>query len=206
MTSPGARMTDDLLRLLPAREGHFRLESGHHGERWLDLESLCLDVSAVRESARRLCRRLSAYEIDTVCGPLIEGAFVALLVAEQLAVPFTYAVPQPPATDTLFPVKYRLPAGLRSKVAGRRIAVINDVIGAGSAVRGTLDDLRACNARPVVIGTLAVAGEAAGRLAAENGVALETLAEIAIRIWAPADCPLCGEGIPLLDATAAASS
>jgi orotate phosphoribosyltransferase len=196
----------DILGRLPLRDGHFRLESGHHGERWLDLESLCLDVAAVRGLARRLGRRLSDHGIDAVCGPLVEGAFVALMVAEQLAVPFTYAVPQPPSPkEQLFPVAYRIPGRLRAKLAGRRVAVVNDVIGAGSAVRGTLDDLRAAGARAAAIGTLAVAGDAAARLAADNGVPLETLARLDHRIWTPAECPLCAEGVPLVDVAAGES-
>jgi orotate phosphoribosyltransferase len=195
---------DDVLGRLPVREGHFRLESGHHGERWLDLESLCLDVAAVRGLARRLGQRLSDHGVDAVCGPLVEGAFVALMVAEQLAVPFTYAVPQPPSPkDRLFPVAYHIPAGLRPKLAGRSVAVVNDVIGAGSAVRGTLADLRAAGAHASVIGTLAVAGDAAARLAADNGVPLETLGRIDNRIWTPAECPLCAQGVPLVDVVAA---
>jgi orotate phosphoribosyltransferase len=200
----GARAADDVLRSLPGREGHFRLESGHHGDRWLDLESLCFDVAAVRALARRLSSRLAAYEIDAVCGPLVEGAFVALLVAEQLAQPFTYATPRPPSpSDALFPVKYVIPPGLRDKLRGRRVAVVNDVIGAGSAVRGTLEGLRGCGARPAVIGSLAVAGDSAARLAAENHVPLEALAEMPASIWAPAACPMCAEGVPLVDVTAA---
>src|SRR5688500_391042 len=58
---------DDVIDLLPAREGHFLLESGHHGDRWLDLETLCVDVAAVRDVARRLSRRLARYPIDAVC-------------------------------------------------------------------------------------------------------------------------------------------
>ena len=34
-------MASDLIDLIPARGGHFLLESGHHGELWLDLELLC---------------------------------------------------------------------------------------------------------------------------------------------------------------------
>jgi hypothetical protein len=30
-------MSEDVLDLLPRRRGHFLLESGHHGELWLDL-------------------------------------------------------------------------------------------------------------------------------------------------------------------------
>lgn len=194
---------DDVLDLLPAREGHFLLESGHHGDRWLDLETLCVDVAAVRDVARRLSRRLARYPIDAVCGPLVEGAFVALMVGELLAQPFTYAVPRRrPRKGQLFPMKYAVPAGLRAQLKGRRVAVINDVIGAGSAVRGTLDDLRACGAIPAVIGALAVAGESAARLAAANDVPLETLARIPADIWTPAECPLCARREPLVDAAA----
>lgn len=194
------RARDDVLRLLPGRDGHFRLESGHHGERWLDLESLCFNVFAVQEMAVRLCTKLAKHEMDAVCGPLVEGAFVGLMVAEELVLPFTYSAPyRAGGADQLFPMKYRIPGPLRAKLKGRRVAVVNDVVGAGSAVAATLDDLRACGARPVVIGSLAVAGDSAARLASENDIPLETLAVLPSRIWAPAECPLCARGVPLSD-------
>jgi orotate phosphoribosyltransferase len=87
-------------------------------------------------------------------------------------------------------------------VQGRRVAVVNDVINAGSAVRGTLADLVQCGAVPVVVGTLAVLGTAAPRLAAAAGVALETLATLPSEIWTPADCPLCARDVPLADGEA----
>src|SRR5688500_1121892 len=34
-------MEDELLTLIHSRTGHFLLESGHHGNVWLDLELLC---------------------------------------------------------------------------------------------------------------------------------------------------------------------
>ena len=40
---------------------------------------------------RTLATRLAPHEIQVVCGPLVEGAFVASLVAARLGVPFTYA-------------------------------------------------------------------------------------------------------------------
>jgi len=192
---------DDVTHGLPARRGHFLLESGHHGDFWLDMEALCLEPAPIRELARRLGLRIERHHVDVVCGPLIEGAFVALMVAEHLRLPFVYSQPQraDDARDAggLFPVRYRLPGVLREKVTGRRVAVVNDVVNAGSAVRGTLDDLRACDATPIVIGTLAVLGSAARQLAADANVVLETLVERPNTIWAPRDCPLCVEGLPL---------
>ena len=84
-------MQDDLAEALHARGGHFRLESGHHGALWLELERLFMHPAAVAPLSARLAERIARCDVQRVCGPLIEGAFVALAVAEALGVPFTYA-------------------------------------------------------------------------------------------------------------------
>ena len=138
-----------------------------------------------------------------MCGPLIEGAFVALMVAQACRLPFSYSEPRPAQGAGLFPVRYRIPAALRPELRGRRVAVVNDVINAGSAVLGTLEDLRVCQARPVAIGALAVLGSAAAALAATNGLPLVALHELPNSIWTPRECPLCAVGTPLSTVEAA---
>jgi orotate phosphoribosyltransferase len=102
---------------------------------------------------------------------------VGLLVAERLGLPFTYSTPtRDPNATGLFPVSYTIPKPLERELARLRVAVVNDVINAGSAVRGTLVDLRRIGARPVAIGSLA------------------TFPSL---IWEPAECPLCAKGVPL---------
>jgi orotate phosphoribosyltransferase len=191
-------LQDDVIASLDMRRGHFALESGHHGELWLELERLFLYPERMRPLATALAERLAPHGAGAVCAPLVEGAFVGLLVASVLAVPFAYAERiVRPDTGGLFPVAYRIPRALRAELRGKRVAIVNDVINAGSAVRGTLTDLRECGASPVAVGTLAVLGDAARELAIAHGVALETLASLPNRIWAPADCPLCARGAPL---------
>ena len=190
----------ELERLLPGRRGHFRLESGHHGGLWLDLELLCFRPAEVQPLAERLAGVLSRHSVEVICGPLVEGAFVALMVAGALGLPFAYTEARVSSrAEPLFPVDYLVPPALRSRLRGRRVAVVNDVINAGSAVRGTLRSLRDCGAEPVAVATLAVLGSSAARLAAEAGVALETLATLPNQIWAPAECPLCAQRVPLSD-------
>jgi orotate phosphoribosyltransferase len=93
-----------VLSLLAVRKGHFLLESGHHGDLWLDLELLCLRPRLVAPAAAELTRRLVALTIDAVCGPLVEGAFVGLMVAAELGVDFTYSERfAQPAEKGLFP-------------------------------------------------------------------------------------------------------
>lgn len=191
-------MRDRVARLLPIRQGHFRLESGHHGHTWVDLELLFLYPDRIRRLTTQLATSLRSHRPEVVCGPLVEGAFVAMMVAPRLRVPFTYA--ERIADDTLsglYPVRYRLPGALREVVRGRRVAIVNDVINAGSAIRGTYTDLVACGAQPVAVATLAVLGGRAAEFAAANQIALETLATLPNEIWEPAVCPLCRDGVPL---------
>lgn len=196
----------EVAELLPWRKGHFKFESGHHGDTWLNLELLCLHPEPVEQLAVVLADCLSEQRPDVVCGPLIEGAFVALMVAKRLRVPFTYTERFDSREDRMFPVSYRLPGAQRDLVAGKRIVIINDVIGAGSAVLGTLKDLYECGADPVAIGTLATRGQAAMVLARENGLALETLASFPGELWKPAECPMCAAGIPLTDTSMPAAT
>lgn len=190
-------MRSDLTALLRRRRGHFELESGHHGDFWLDLESLCSRPSQVRPLAAELAQRLRRYDVEVVCGPLVEGAFVGLLVAEELDVEFVYAERDAARSNsTLFPFSYRIPEALRG-LRNRRVAVANDVINAGSAVRGTLKDLEACGAEVVAIGTLLTLGSRSAELAREASVPLETLDTEPNSVWTPEDCPLCAAGEPL---------
>ena len=190
---------EEVVSSLPGRIGHFRLESGHHSDLWTDLELLCLRPEFVRQRAAELAARLGQYRVDAVCGPLVEGAFVALMVASDLDVEFYYTERFTPQADEslLFPVEYRVPPVLRGRLQGKRVAIVNDVISAGSAVRGTLADLEACGAETVAVAALAVLGSSAAEFAALNNLALETLASFPFSMWTPAECPLCRAGVGL---------
>jgi orotate phosphoribosyltransferase len=197
-TSLDDTIVQELIDQLPIRRGHFRLESGHHGNLWLDLELLFHRPERLRRPMELLVSRLSRYGVDAVCSPLIEGAFVGLFAASLMGCCFSYASPSDAGSSAdLFPVRYVIPPALRRELHGKRVAVVNDVINAGSAVRGTLADLAECGARVAVIGTLAVLGEPANRLAAEAQIPLEAMATLPNEIWIPQACPLCREGVPL---------
>ncbi len=190
---------EEVVSSLPGRIGHFRLESGHHSDLWTDLELLCLRPEFVRQRAAELAARLGQYRVDAVCGPLVEGAFVALMVASDLDVEFYYTERFTRQADEslLFPVEYRVPPVLRGRLQGKRVAIVNDVISAGSAVRGTLADLEACGAETVAVAALAVLGSSAAEFATVNELALETLASFPFSMWTPGECPLCRAGVGL---------
>jgi orotate phosphoribosyltransferase len=188
----------DLIDLLAARRGHFLLESGHHGELWLDLDALFLRPRPVAGFAAELGRRLSGHGIDAVCGPLVGGTLVAQTIAAELDVELYWTEPGERA-EGLYSVEYRVPGAVRERLRGRRVAIVDDVINAGSATRATFADLETCGATVAAIGALLVLGTAAAAFAAERGVALESVATLPNTLWEPAACPLCAAGEPLED-------
>jgi orotate phosphoribosyltransferase len=193
-------MAEKVLDLLSARSGHFLLESGHHGDFWLDLEALCYRPQPVRAMAADLAKAIADWKVDAVCAPLVEGAFVGLFVALDLNVDFTYSERfARPSHEGLFPAGYRIPDALRDKVRGRRVAIVNDVINAGSAVRGTFEDLESCGAEVAGISALLVLGDAIQEYSAAKGVRLISMAQAPNHLWAPPECPLCEAGVPLTD-------
>ena len=196
----GSQIPEDVLNLLRPRKGHFLLESGHHGDLWLDLELLCTHPNRIQPLCSELAERLRPFNADVICGPLVEGAFVALLVASNLGAPFSYSERfARPTPNGLFPAGYRLPEALHRIVRGKRVAIVNDVINAGSAVRGTFDALDQCHAQIVAIATLLTLGNSAQDFANSKHVPLVTLAALVNMLWPPASCPLCLAGVALDD-------
>ena len=193
-------MTQGLLDLVSGRPGHFRLESGHHGALWFDLDALFADPARVLPYVERLAEALRVHGVAAVCGPLVGGAFLAQMLAPILQVEFSFTERVlPPEREGLYRVEYRLPRAFRDRVRGKRVAIVDDAINAGSAVRGTHAELLAHGAEPVVVGTLMLLGSAAASFFAERGLAVASVVQLPYDLWLPGGCPLCASGQPLED-------
>ena len=187
----------ELLEEFEARTGHFRFESGHHGDLWLELGALFADPARAERLAGILTDRLGGRGIEVVCGPMTGGALLAQIVARHLAVTFAYTERIVDGDD----VWYALPAAQHPLVAGARVAIVDDVINAGSAVSGTFHELVEVQARPVAIGALLVLGSAIDHFAEEYGLLLAACSRRESNLWSPVECPLCARGVPLEDLT-----
>ena len=187
----------DLFSLVTRKQGHFLLESGYHTDLWLELDQLFRRPAAVRPFVAALAGRIAAHRVDVICGPLTGGAFLAELMAAELGLDFAFSEGIASDRTGLFPIDYRIRPALRRSLQGRRVAVIDDAISAGSAVKGTYADLEACGATPVVLGALLVMGRAGPEFAAAKGIRLERLADLPLGMWLPDACPLCAVGVAL---------
>lgn len=183
------------LKLVAGRRGHFRLESGHHSDLWLDLDPLFADPRAVDPFVAALSGALVPHGASIICGPLLGGAFLAQLVARALGAEFCFTERVPAGQgEGLFRAEYRLPRAFALQVAGRRVAMVDDVMSAGSALRGTHAALLAHGAIPVAAGALLALGSTGADFFAQRGLAVVAVIRDRHTLWTPAECPLCVAG------------
>ena len=190
--------TSDLLSALPARSGHFLLESGCHTDTWLTLDALFVDPLVVAPLVAALAGKLRAYAPTAVCGSLLGGAFLAQALAAAMDTRFYFSEPAAGAPDAgLFTAEYRLPAALQRRIRSERLAVVDDVISAGSSARATVRAVHAAGAHTAVVGALMTLGRGGLAHFAADNIPFETLERREFYYWTPADCPLCASGAPL---------
>ena len=141
---------------------------------------------------------------ETLCGNRFyhssggKGATQAVAAALDAEFYYTDLVSNA-AEPGLYQAQYRLPRGLTAHARGKRVAVVDDVISAGSSTRATIAALTEAGASVGAIGALLVLGDAATTYFAGQGLSVETLAQRGFDLWQPDDCPLCRQGIALDD-------
>ena len=122
-----------LISLAGPRHGHFDLGTGNHGDLWLDLDGLFLHPATLQPHVRELADLLRAHVVDAVCSPAEGGAFLAQALATVLGVAFLPAYRALPHREGAL-AGYRLP-WLPGGIAGWKVAVADDAVNAGTAVR-----------------------------------------------------------------------
>jgi len=189
----------EILDALPSRRGHFLLESGYHTELWLTLDALFVEPAAIAPYVAALAEKLRVHAPTAIGGPLLGGAFLAQALAMVLGVKLFVAEPVAAAAEPagLFGARYRLPGGQIARARGERVAVVDDVISAGSSVRAMIAALTDAGAAIAAVGALLVLGEAGLTHFAGQGVPVEMLGKRDFPLWHPSECPLCRAGMAL---------
>jgi orotate phosphoribosyltransferase len=186
-----------VLDLAGSRRGHFVMESGYHSSLWFDVEALFEDGSQVDPFVEQLAAKLGSYDVEVVCGPATGGAKLAELIAGRLGCAFAFTELRSADATGLFKARYVLPAQFIDGLREKRVALVDDVMSAGSSLRATLAEVEGCGARTVVIGALHVLGGAGVDFFLQRGLTVETLGRGDFEMWRPDHCPLCAAGAPL---------
>jgi orotate phosphoribosyltransferase len=192
--------SEDFIALVSASEGHFRLESGYHTDLWLDLDTLFASPRRTAPWVAQLAAALGPYNVSAVCGAMVGGALLGLSLAAALDIEFCFARQisgAPDETTAIFSTRYGVPPAFAHRLRGARVAVVDDVMSAGSAMRGTYQALRDQGADPAVVGALAVLGSIGDDFFVSRGVPVEAVVRHPFRAWPPVKCPLCAAGVAL---------
>ncbi|MDN5365394.1 MAG: orotate phosphoribosyltransferase [Thermacetogenium sp.] len=166
-------------------EGHFRLTSGLHSNRYIQ----CAKVLMYPDLAAELCTKIAAHfkglDVDLVVGPAIGGIIVAQEVGRALGVKAMFTEREQG--------KMTLRRGFEIK-AGERVVVVEDVVTTGGSTREVIELVKAHGG--VLIGVASLVDRHSGDL--DFGVPYYSLLKLQIDTYDPADCPLCRDGLPVV--------
>jgi orotate phosphoribosyltransferase len=165
-------------------EGHFRLSSGLHADRYLQCARLLMWPDRAETAGRELAAKLAEFPAAAVIAPAMGGLIIGHEVARALKIPFIFAERQ----DGTFTLR----RGFRL-APGDSVVVVEDVFTTGKSTREVIDLISASGARAVAAGSIVNRGLAPGAL----GVPSRSLLSLDVPAWSEAECPLCRKGMPL---------
>jgi orotate phosphoribosyltransferase len=166
-------------------EGHFLLSSGRHSDRYME-KALALQYPRnVEKMCREFARRFAEEKPEVVIGPTTLGVVLAYETAKPLGIRSIFAERE--GTGRALRRGFRIEPG-------QRVLIVDDILTTGGSVRDVLDVVREWEGVPVGIGVLVDRSEKP----LDFGVRLESLLRMEVTSYAPEECPLCQQGIPLV--------
>ena len=174
-----------LLRLGALKQGHFRLTSGLHSDRYMQCAALFQFPRESEQLCAALAEKFAGQKIDLVAGPALGGIIMAYEVARALGVPNIFSEREEG--------KMTFRRGVRVE-AGQKVLVVEDVVTTGGSVKEVIGLVRAAGGEVVGVGS--VVDRSGGK--ADFGVPFQALMTLEATNWKEEDCPLCKEGVPIV--------
>jgi orotate phosphoribosyltransferase len=165
-------------------EGHFRLSSGRHSDRFVQKFRILEDPTMVEPVARALAEAFEERKPAAVVSAAVGGIVLGYEVARQLG------------TKAIFIEKESGVAALRRGFAlkpGDRVLVVEDVVTTGGSVKDVIDVVRRSGAEVIGVGAIVM------RAPVDFGVPTHALLELPLTSYAPDECPQCKAGQPIAD-------
>jgi orotate phosphoribosyltransferase len=167
-------------------EGHFRLSSGRHSDRFVQKFRLLEDPALLEPVAREIADRFRAAAPTVVVSAAVGGILLGYEVARALG------------TKAIFVEKEHGTPVLRRGFTlspDDRALVVEDVVTTGLSVGEVVGVVRAHGAAIAGIGVIVLRGETGFA----GGLPLEVLLELPLESYDEASCPQCGAGVPMHD-------
>jgi len=173
-------------------EGHFRLSSGRHSDRFVQKFRILEDPSLLEPVARELAERFRSLEPSVVVSAAVGGILLGYEVARAMGVKAIFVEKENGA-----PVLRR---GFALSPHDRAL-VVEDVMTTGLSVREVVDVVRRHGAKVIGIGVIVNRGDASFDSPQDDGVPVpvHALLELPLRSYDERECPRCRAGEPLVD-------
>jgi len=167
-------------------EGHFLLHSGRHSDQFIQMAQAFQHPVKVGALCGALAEKLRPYGARVVVGPAVGGILMAYEVGRALGVRALWTEKQGGV--------HRLGRGFRLE-PGEPVVIVDDVSTTGDSVRQAMAAARDAG------GTVVAAGLIVDRSggAVSFDVPFVSLATVTMSTWAPNECPLCAQHVPLMD-------
>jgi orotate phosphoribosyltransferase len=170
-------------------KGHFRLSSGRHSDRYLQ-SALVLQYPWVAEKlCAALAEKVKPLGPRLILSPAMGGLFVGQELARALMLRHIFTE-RNKETDAM-----ELRRGFTVE-KGEKFFAVEDIITTGKSVKESMQVLKALGAEAVGVGC--IIDRTGGESQKVFDVPVKSLASLKVESWEEKDCPLCGQGLPVV--------
>jgi orotate phosphoribosyltransferase len=166
-------------------EGHFKLSSGLHSDRYLQSALVLQHPEFAERLGAALGARLATLDPTVVLSPALGGIVIGQEVGRALRIRAIFAERQEG--------KLSLRRGFALS-SSDRVVVVEDVITTGLSTRETCDVAEATGASVLGAGSIIDRGADASRL----NIPLQSLVRMQVAAYRPEECPMCAAGSPVV--------
>lgn len=166
-------------------EGHFRLTSGLHSKLYVEKFRLLENPHYTAILCQEIAARFSKQGVTVVVGPAMGGVIIAYEVARALGVRAVFCEREDG--------HLALRRGFRIAPSDR-VLVVEDIVTTGGSVKEVLRVVEQCGATIVGVGLLV--DRSGGEVSL--GYPTEALLTMTVQTYAPDNCPLCEQGLPIV--------
>lgn len=164
-------------------EGHFKLTSGRHSNKYLQCAKIFRNTKYSEELCAALAEQYQNDGVQVVIGPAMG------------AVQMAYEVSRPLKCENFFTErdeegKMALRRGFVVN-PGERVLVVEDVVTTGGSVREVIELVK--KAGGIVVGVGSIVDRTGGKI--DFGVPFRAVISVEVESWEPGECPLCKAGV-----------
>ncbi len=163
-------------------EGHFRLTSGRHSNKYLQCAKIFRNTKYSEELCAALAEQYNGEGVQVVIGPAMGAVQMAYEVSRALKCENFF-------TERDENGKMQLRRGFAVE-PGEKVLIVEDVVTTGGSVREVIELVRAAGGDIVGVGS--IVDRTGGKI--DFGVPFKAVISMDVESWEPENCPLCKEG------------